>query len=302
MRLLIILFIPFLTMNLASAEYLFVEGNSNPNKNWQEFSSSERLNLKNLYQILIKSKTGKSLLKKAKAKAEENNETLYDIVSAGDGSLTDTTLTRRFSPHDPDRVIYESQSKVFLNKDLSQYEALLDLAHELTHYVYRKNFNPYVRNFSLSEFIKNTIEGTGGEVQAFMMECRVHNELFPGRIKDRFNCMKILDQSTGQLSFKKAVTRFYQVGAYFDSFDDVLNKHGIKTEFPEVSGQKASFVSSAYGIPYPVAAFEEYLSVLNKVCENDKRRLGYLKKETGRTPASVSKFESDFKFRCKDVF
>ncbi len=288
--------------NLAHAEYLFVEGGFSPLKKWSAFSKDELLNLKNLYQQLLKSKTGKTLLKLAKSKADNHGETLYDIVEAGEGSLTDTTLIRRFSPSNPEHIVYESKSKIFLNKELTQYDALLDLAHELTHYVYRENFNPYAKNFSLEEFIKNTIEGRGGEVEAFLVECKIHDELFPGKLKDRHNCEKIYDEDLKKFSFSKAVKRFYQVGVYYDSFTNVLSKHGISKAFPNVSDQKISFVSSAYGIPYPVAAFEEYLSVLNKVCENDKRRLGYMKREKDRRPASISKFENDYTQRCKEIF
>ena len=67
----------------------------------------------------------------------------------------------------------------------------------------------------------------------------------------------------------------------------------------EVSSQKENFVSSAYGIPYPVAAFEEYLTVLNKVCENDKRRLNYYKEKGSRLPASVNQVQQSYNTRCK---
>jgi len=284
------------------ASYLFVEGSFNPTQRWSEFSKDPEINIKNLFQQLIKSKTGKALLKAAKDKSSEYGSTLYDIVKEGEGSLTDTTLVRRFNMASPEHIVYESKSKIYLNKNLTQYDALLDLAHELTHFVYRKNFNPYVKNFSLSEFIRNTIEGTGGEVQAFVVECIVHSELFPGKMDSKYNCENIYDKESKKFSTKLAIKKFYQVGSYYESFIGVLNKHGIVSEFPEISESKESFISSAYGIPYPVAAFEEYLTVLNKVCENDKRRLGYMKVGEGRSPASVNQFESDYKTRCKDIF
>jgi hypothetical protein len=288
--------------NLASAEYLFVEGKFNPNKKWSDFSNQKKLNFKNLFQMLIKSKTGHDLVRRANSKAKEYGKTLYDVVDEGSGSLTDTTLIRKFTTGHPDHITYETKSKVFLNKELNQYDALLDLAHELTHFVYRKNFNPYVKNFSLSEFISNTIEGVGGEVQAFMMECKIHNELFPKKRSTRYNCQKISHPDTGTLSFNLAVKQFYQVGDYFESFSAVLSERGIKEHFPDVSSSKVSFVSSAYGIPYPVAAFEEYLSVLNKVCANDKKRISYFKNEAGRGPASLKSLESSYLTRCKSEF
>ncbi len=282
------------------AGYLFVEGKFDPAKKWVEFSQDEKLNLKNLLQKLAQSKSGKKLIKMAKRKAKESGNELSHIISSGRGSLTDTTLVRRFSVGKPNDVVYEEKSKVFLNKELTQYDALLDLAHELTHYVYRENFNPYIKNFTLSEFIAKTIEGKGGEVQAFLMECQVHYELFNNYNYGRYQCSKIIDPTSGKLSFDLAVKQFYKVGRYFESFQQILGQHGIKGKFPDVSSDKASFVSSAYGIPYPVAAFEEYLSVVSKVCENDKRRLRFFKKAPQRSLASISDFEEKYKKRCKD--
>lgn len=298
-RILLILIFHISTVN---AEYLFVEGKFNPSKKWIKFSEKERLNFKNLFQMLVKSKTGRDLVRRANAKAKEQGQTLYDIVAIGNGSLTDTTLIRKFTMGNPENIQYETKSKVYLNKELNQYDALLDLAHELTHFVYRENFNPYVKNFSLSDFITNTIEGVGGEVQAFLMECKVMFELFPSESGGRYNCKQILNAQTGELSFDLAVKKFYQVGDYFDNFSSVLHKHGIQHNFPKISSKKASFVSSAYGIPYPVAAFEEYLSVLNKVCQNDKRRISYFKKEKGRSPASIAKLEESYQARCDSSF
>lgn len=284
---------------IVHAEYLFTEKSFQPNKRWTKYSDSEKSNVKNLFRKLIKSQTGKALVRKAQLKAKKNGKSILDVVKEGQGSLTDTTLIRRFSATNPDEITYESKSIVYVNKNLSQYDAVLDLAHELTHYVYREDFNPYELNFTLPEFIKNTIEGSGGEVQAFIMECKVLSELFPRSVDNRYNCNLIRNDFGGDFSFKTAVEKFYQVGSYFESFDQMLQKYGIKNEFPKVSGEKSRFISSAYGIPYPVAAFEEYQSVLNKVCENDKRRLGYFKTNKGRSPASIAKFENKIKSRCK---
>lgn len=287
---LVVLFISF----HVRAEYLFMEGEFQANKRWTQFSQDPRMNIKNLFLQLKKSPTGLKLMKKAKDKAVAQGVGLLDIVKVGNGSLTDTTLTRKFTSGTPEEISYESTSVVFLNKDLNQYDALMDLAHELTHFVFRKDFNPYTKNFTLGEFITSTIEGVGGEVQAFMMECKVHYELFPGKTS-RGNCQKVLDEHSGYLSREAAVKRFYQVGGYYESFIKMLKKYGIHGRFPLVTSESASFVSSAYGIPYPVAAFEEYLSVLTKVCENDRRRLGYIQQ---RSPASANHFKKDFDSRC----
>lgn len=284
-----------------SGDYLFVNGNFNPTKKWTEFSTHDRMNVRHLIQQLAKSKTGKELLLKAKKKAARNGETLLDIIQIGSGSLTDTTLTRRFSKDNPEHVHYESHSVVFVNKNLNQFDALLDLAHELTHYNYRQDFNPYEINFSLEEFIKNTIEATGGEVHAFVKECHVLKELFPSKYSTKKNCLDLLDD--GKISYQKGIELFYKVGPLYQDFNRLLTMSGLaSTDFPQLSSQSISFVSSAYGVPYPIAAFKEYRTVLKKVCENDERRVAYFKK-SGRAPASVnlSQFVKTYQAKCQNV-
>lgn len=280
----------------SSGGYLFVEGSFDSNERWTSFSQSDELNVKNLVQHLAKSTSGKDLLLQAKKKARKQGLTLLDVIKPGSGSLTDTTLIRKFSPHSPEHISYETRSVVYVNRSLNQYDALLDLSHELTHFVYRGDFNPYKSNFSLGEFIKDTIEGTGGEVQAFVKECQVLRELFPSKYNNRYNCGKIIDGQTGTISYELAVQRFYQIGHFEDPFKRLLLKEGILSDFPELNSKEVSFVSSAYGVPYPVAAYKEYKTVMTKVCDNDKKRLAYMQKNGGRAPAND--FASTWKERC----
>lgn len=286
----------------SKADYLFSERQFEPSKIWVTNNGKPIEDFKHLLRQLIKSGTGKKLLELANSKAKEQGHTFYDLLKVGNGSLTDTTLIRRFSPHDPNQITYKTESFVYLNRNLSQLDALLDLAHELTHFVYRKNFNPYLVNFTLDEFISNTIEGQGGEAKAFLTECKVLFELYPSMKSKRHNCNDIVSSKSGALSFDLAVAKFYQLGNYYDNFVSMMKKKNLLHSFPKISDDKASFISSAYGIPYPVAAFEEYLSVLNKVCENDKRRIAYLKADSGRSPASFSALEESYSKRCEQTF
>ncbi|MCO4754904.1 MAG: hypothetical protein KC478_10520 [Bacteriovoracaceae bacterium] len=297
MKVLLTLFL-FTHICIAKDGYLFVEGRFDSNERWTSFSKDEQLNVKNLIQQLAKSSSGKDLLLKTKRKAAKQGLTLLDVIRPGSGSLTDTTLIRRFSPSRPEHIAYETKSVVYVNRNLNQYDAILDLAHELTHFVYRREFNPYKSDFSLSEFIKNTIEGTGGEVQAFVRECQVLKELFPVKFNDRYNCGKILNPKTGSISYEMAVQKFYQVGSFGDPFKKLLMQEGILSDFPDINDKEVSFVSSAYGVPYPVAAYKEFKSVMSKVCSNDKKRIAYLDQtKKGRTPAS--EFLSVYHKKCK---
>ena len=295
-----IILLIFSNLYAAEEKTIHVEGQVGKGT-WTNFSSSPELNFKKIFDLLGRSPTGEKLIKEAQYKAARMGLTLNDVIKVGETSLTDTTLVRKFSPHSPEHVIYESRSIVYINQSLSWDNALLDLAHELTHFVYREGFNPYAENFNAKDFIKSTIEGQGGEVQAFLTECRVLKELFSKSVSSRTHCLKIEDEN-GQLSYTKAVELFYHVGPYFDSFQKQLSHRNIISSFSNLKEEKINFVSSAYGVPYPVAALMEFDLVLNKVCENDKKRLAYMQQGPQRGPASVTpekeKFQASYSARC----
>lgn len=301
MKYLLITFI-FLSIHIQAAEEktIHIEGDFQKGS-WMEYTSSEELNLKRLIELLSRSPSGDKILKEAAFKAARTGLTLNDVIKVGEGSLTDTTLIRKFSPTSPENVIYETRSVVYLNRHLSWDDALLDLAHELTHYVYREAFNPYSESFNAKDFIKGTIEGSGGEVQAFLTECKVLKELFSRQAQGRSHCLRIEDDN-GRPSFEKGVALFYHVGNYYDSLSKKLSQKKIDSSEFDLKSEKINFISSAYGVPYPVAALMEYELVLNKVCENDKKRLAYMQQSPDRSPASESpdtkKFVASFNNRC----
>lgn len=279
---------------------IHVEGSS-IQRTWMDYTSSEEINLQKLLDLLSRSETGNKLIKEARFKAARIGNTLNDVIKVGESSLTDTTLVRKFSPHSPEHVIYESRSVVYLNRTLAWDDALLDLAHELTHFVYRESFNPYGEDFNAKDFIKSTIEGQGGEVQAFITECRVLKELFSRDVQSRSHCQKISDDQ-GQVSFQKAVELFYHVGSYYEGFHKQLAQRSMASSFSDLKAEKINFISSAYGVPYPVAALMEYDLVVNKVCENDRKRLAYMQQGPKRGPASEDsgkeKFVASYSARC----
>jgi hypothetical protein len=144
-------------------------GSRDYNRTWTKLAPFEKDSIKWLLMKLKTSETGRKLIGLAKTKARREGKSLLELIEGGEGSMTDTTLVRRFSPDEPNDVEYRVESQVFVNRDLMAKDALLDLAHELTHFVFREPFNPYGNTFSLNAFISNTIEGKGGEVDAFLM-------------------------------------------------------------------------------------------------------------------------------------
>ncbi len=274
---------------------------------WYSSKRSDEDNFKRLIKGLEKIPTGKKVIEKATEKASQRGLTLYDVITTGDGSLTDTTLVRRFSASNPSDVMYETKSKVYLNRHLKTLDAMLDFAHELTHFTYREAFNPYDHHFALKDFIKGTVEGRGGEVDAYLVECRVLFELFPGEGSSRSSCMKVYDKKMGSVSKELGVREFYKVGNHYSDFKKDIERFSLtEKDMPETTSAEAYFISSAYGLPYPVAAVKEYSNIMDRVCKNDQNRLTLMQNKIARAPASdtgsreayKTMFE-DFKIRCE---
>ena len=258
-------------------DYLF-EKPIDYKKRWAKLYSNEKKSIQKLLNILRKSSTGRKILTLAQKKAFKNGNNLINLIEGGKVSLTDTTLVRKFSPKRPEKVFLSTRSKIFLDRSLNVVDALLDLSHELTHFALRNQFNPYRDTFLLKRFVKEMIEGKGGEVEAYLIECRVFKELFPRLFEERSSCRKIYNKDKGYFSRKKSVSKFYQVGKYLRTFRDELNSFELGvSDFPQISGKPSFFISSSYGLPYPLAAIREYSSILKRVCRNDLRRLQLFK-------------------------
>lgn len=291
--------------NLVAGE--LIVGSVDYEKPWTKLAKSDEISKIMLLKILSNSNYGKKIIRFAKQKSMQKGKTLMDILIMGNGSITDTTLIRRFSKSNPEMVEYQDGSKVYINSNLNVRDAVLDLAHELTHFTYRETFNPYQDGFNFISFLKSTIEKTGGEVDAFIAECHVMKDLFPGRVYEDSKCISITDRSTGRLSKRLAIQKFYQVGPLYSKFWEDSARFGVeKTDFPDLSSEQAVFISSAYSLPYPLATFVEYQSMMTRVCKNDERRLSYMKQKVGRSPASSvknshKKMVKSFFDRCANV-
>ena len=59
------------------------------------------------------------------------------------------------------------------------------------------------------------------------------------------------------------------------------------SSFGATSRGGAHFISSAYGLPYPLAAVHEYEAIMERVCQNDNRRLAIMRRNASRSPSSV---------------
>lgn len=254
---------------------------------WTTLGKTDRKSIKNLIGVLKRSPTARYILSKAKVKAREQGNLLTAVIYPGEVSICDTTLVRRFAPSDPSKIVYENKSKIYLNQELSILDGALDLIHELTHFSYKVPFNPYLAEFKLKKFISNTIEAKGGEVDAYMVECKVLEELMPGHSAKHSTCSKIRDPKSGKISRYQAIREFYKVGREYRKFWNKGEAYGIdKGEITQLSDDYPSLISSAYGLPYPMASILEYETIMKKACNNDLKRLALFKGKFGRFPAS----------------
>ena len=296
----------FLFIMTGYAQEMFI-GELNYAQKWTKIAKSEELAKLMILGKINQSAYGKKIVQAAQRKARKSGKRLVDLIVVGHGSITDTTLIRRFSKSNPDIVEYEDRSKVYINGDLSVKDAILDMAHELTHFSYRTVFNPYKDGFTFASFLHDTIENRGGEVDAFISECSVLKDLFtPQEFRDS-KCPSIIDSSTGHFSRKLTMEHFYQVGPLFQKFWDDSARFGVsKVDFPYLTSAQPIFISSAYSVPYPLATLIEYRNMMTHVCKNDERRLVYMKKKVGRSPASIVRrsyqsMEKSFFDRCQNI-
>lgn len=242
----------------------------------------QRLAIRHMIETLERSLTARKLLAKARLKAKIRNKNLEDVIIPGPVSITDSTVVRRFSSKNPLVVEYEHQLKIYLNSDLSFKDALLDLAHELEHFTHRPESNPYEHNKSLHEFIVEMIEGEGGEGAAVYKECMIAEEIFGSSYTRNSSCVRLKENDSYQWSL--VVENFYRVGEFFDEFtkhfrsSDGRNPASdiVTNYFPQLAKKQPVFVSSAYGLPYPLAAIMEYKKIEQTVCQNEQKRLGFL--------------------------
>lgn len=269
-------------------------------KPWIKLGRNENESIVKLLKILKSSPTGLKVVTVAQAKLSKQGKTFFDLLSSGDTSLTDTTLIRRFSPSTPMDVEYQTKSKITVSYYHNTFDALLDLAHELTHFNYRDGFNPYQANFNWKDFVKSTVEGKGGEVEAYMVECKIMRELRPDHFSNGSRCLKITQSGTGKLSKLLAKRQFYRVGKHYNRFKSRLKDFRLNAkeiDFP-ISDGDSLFLSSAYGLPYPLAALEEYAVIMSTVCRNDLKRIDLIRRSPASQSPETQSYLRDFQIRC----
>lgn len=249
-------------------------------------------NVPQLVRILQTVPDGRAVLDAAAAKDPD----FATKVKLGAASYTESTFSRTFSLIDGKEKI-TLHHDVTLNRDLSLSDAVVDLAHELVHFTEKGMLDPYKPGFALREFIRNGIEGQGGELSALAVECAVAWEL--EEKYDHFPQHRLCER------YRKSGNAFNQAAARLDYY--ALGRWYTKTEadlkpiLPEISDHATVFTSSYASKPYPVALAEEFRATRAAACANNRRkyRLIAAQSANGRQPASTASLRAE-RVRLRD--
>jgi hypothetical protein len=249
---------------------------------WRAPAFGRKQDLKQVLGIVASTPSGQRLLEKVRIRDPD----YLSRLKLGNGSLTESTLRRSFDLANG-REWFELYQEVTLHKGLSLADAVLDLTHELTHFALRQPMNPYQLDFDEVAFIRHGIEGTGGELDAFLSECQVAKEMrqkdasFPG------HPLCGAYQSALTTNREQARRDFYRVGQDDFSFR-------LRAVIPELKSQRVIFRSAQAGTAYPVALAKEFAETIRTACQNNMRRLeliqvrvSAMQKEGNRAPASA---------------
>jgi hypothetical protein len=269
--------------------------------------------IQSMLDWINESDSGKQIIMGAKKRAISiYKKDLIDLISVGKNSVTDSTVLRRFYAQSPHQVSYEFRSSIFLSADLNYSHAMIDLAHELTHFAYKPLVNPYENFDHPVDFIRKVIEGSGGEAEAFINECNVGRELLGEKFLKQGLCKHFVNLELKEVDREKVLKGFYALGEYKDQFLMAINQIGrnlstlpetVVTYFPYASNENTYLISSAYNLPYPLAAIEEFQKIKANICRSEWKRISMAQrlKENPEIRYKFRAISSDIQSKCSGV-
>lgn len=222
-------------------------------------------------------------------------------IHTGPVSKTNVTATRSIQG---DQESFTFKTEVVIAADKDPVFQALDLAHELVHATEPKG-NPFDPKLSANDYVRQGIEGKGGEAAAIGKECEVGREIVASeylktRIKAdqldliKARCQVVWKASANDSKWKQS---FYFMGQYYRdilaSLGGLRLDHADRAEWEEKLEARTPLFSSAVAHkPYPLALLEEYVDITRKVCGRAQRARGM-----GRTLASIPLLKN----RCEAV-
>lgn len=223
----------------------------------------------------------------------ESLERLMENFKWSDASRTDTVLTRHYNPKTESEE-RERQVMIYLRRDQSVGEVVLDLAHELVHATSRPNFDPYNPLLSVGNYILGAIDGEGGEVDAVFMECQVAVQLVSRLGIPLSRCqgyLHSLSPSIGQqVDREKIRSDFYRVGDWYSELQVKLAEE--KSVLALLSSEAPHLFSSTGHTPYPFALMKEFEEITLLACKNSRNRIGQGKFKSFKKISYLLSFET----------
>ena len=278
-----------LSISLLLLAFSFAEASETRSYDWNASWES----VGQLAEILRSLPEGRKVLEAA----ERKDPSVLKRIKAGRASFTESTFSRTYSLVDGKEQI-RLRHEITLNNRLKLSDAVVDLAHELLHFSEKGMLDPYRPGFELEQFVRNGIEGEGGELPALEVECRVAWALersdasFPRhRLCERY-------RQKGDLFNRKIAQRdYYSVGTWYQEAKSLL--HDV---VPELNEANVVFTSSYAKKPYPLALAEEFAATRRTACLNNRRkyRLIASQAEGERSPASVELMRERMRLKAYD--
>ena len=246
--------------------------------------------------ILEKVPSGRQVLKRARSHFHAADNRQLETTFRWSGvSRTDAVLTRHFDPVTQSEV-RERKVTVYLKRDQGLEDLVLDIAHELTHAIDTPEWDPYDPRLDAVQYVRATIDGRGGEVDAVAQECRVSLELAQTYGISSRRCQRYSeDGRSSSISRKRIQEEFYRVGRYLGQFIQWLPE--ARDQFPLLSNEEPTLISSTGQAPYPVSLYREFQEMTQIACENSRKRLEIASPD--RRPASSEATREFLSRRCQ---
>jgi hypothetical protein len=215
-----------------------------------------------LAEVLRSVPEGRNLL----AAAEKKDSAFMGKVSAGPASATETALEGKYVPLEG-KADLQRRSSITIKQGLPLSDAVADLAHELVHFTRRAALDPYQEDFDLGKLVRRGIEGEGGELEAFTLECQVAAALEKAHASFPAHQTGARYRSGGAFQKEKARADYYALGTWLPKAGAALKK-----AFPELTPFEPVFVSGVSAKPYPLSLAEEFRKTRQATCESNRWR------------------------------
>jgi hypothetical protein len=249
-------------------------------------SDAQAIEAAQAMDTLSDSVAGRTIIRRAaNALTGGDTEALTALVEPGRVSEAIVATRRSFDG----RTTQKSRSvRIQLESSADLLEAATGLAHELVHAA-SSNIDAYEPHLTAGNYVRQAIDGPGGEVEAVLVQCEVERELVKRGVSGTSHC-----DALEELSQNSVREKLWSTGSYHSEARAAL---GNEADDLPLSSDSADMVSALEGTPYPLALAHAYAEMNRNVCDNTAAQLRSLDDDNGPT-ARVSR--ELMKSRCSE--